>query len=264
MNQYTAFGLKISSEITLPPLPSSAFDAPDICIRQGPIDNPTFAIPTIGKFLVAGIEEIIFEPMPAASHKDIIPFILGSCLGILLQRRGNLVLHGNAITAGNQCVIFIGPSGAGKSTLAGGFLRQGYSILSDDLCVITPEHQVLPGYPQIKLWRDSAQMLGYDCSGLEPVFQRQDKFAIPIADNFTGSAKPLKQIYVLAPFEQTPFSSLKSLIDNTYRLTFIESSEERAKHLLQCQSILTNIPLKSLSHRAPLDDVNFYKALVLN
>ncbi len=274
---YQAFGQHILSDIELPELLPEKFGKIDLQIKchpgldpgsragprlEGRGDKQGFSIPTIAHFELPDTQNIYVYPEPGVSESDIRPFILGTALGILLHRKDYLVLHGNVIAHGDSCTAFIGPSGAGKSTLAGQYLKQGYQILSDDLCVIQfgEQIQVMPGYPQIKLWQDSASLLSIPTQNLNTVFKRETKFAVPIAKHFCSAPKFLKKIIVLGAMG----SKLTALIQNTYRLGFLETPAERVRHLEQCQWIAKTIPIISLSHRVPLDDESCLKLLDLN
>lgn len=226
-----------------------------IKVEKLAIANPTFVISGVAKFLIHDNSHIFYE---GDDLESIWPFILGTAMGVMLQKHGYLVLHGNAIAYDGRCTVFIGPSGAGKSTLAGYFITTGAQILTDDICAIRfgihPE--VIPGYPQIKLWKDSAELLGYDVTKLKPLFKRENKFVIPLGEKFCKNPMPIQKIYVLGQEVKNPFQKLAALIQNTYRLELIESRGERARHLEQCRMLSQCIPIQSLSRLLPLEDGN--------
>jgi hypothetical protein len=150
-------------------------------------------------------------------------------LGALLLQRGNIVLHGNAISTDKKtCEIFVGDSGAGKSTLAASRYLQDDWVLADDVCVVQFNEQgqpfVLPSYPQLKLWQDSAELLGVDTAELKEVRPGQNKFALPIKDRFIAEPLPLKAINELtAEHEELKgLQKLPALTRNTYRYFFVE------------------------------------------
>lgn len=235
----------------------------DIKIEHAIITNPTFSIPGVAKFLIPDDSHIFYE----GNNLDAIrPFIMGTAMGILLQKRGYLVLHGNAIVREDHCIVFIGPSGAGKSTLTGLFMQAGYQILTDDVCAIKfmPNPEVIPSYPQIKLWKDSAELLGYDTAKLKPLFERENKFIIELDGQFCRKPKPIRKIYVLGGQTNNRLQKLAALIQNTYRLQFIETHGERARHLEQCQMLLKHIPVQSLSPPPLPEGANFLHRWDLN
>jgi len=74
--------------------------------------------------------------------------------------------------------------------------------------------QVLPGYPQIKLWADSAELLERPTDGLRRVRQELAKFALPAADRLADRPAPLHAIYALRP-HNGPELHLEPLQDST-------------------------------------------------
>jgi len=158
---------------------------PDVCISVGRVSptglpQPACAglyyqtapgqfclhVPDIARFHVTDGHSIVVAPEAEADTHSIRLYLLGSCMGALLHQGQLLVLHGMAMRVGEQVVIFAGPSGNGKSTPAAFHQRQ-YEILTDEVCVITAAGQVIPSYPQIKLWHDAATRLGIDISPLQ-------------------------------------------------------------------------------------------------
>jgi len=80
----------------------------------------------------------------------------------ILNNRGEVVLHGSAVTIGGRGLAFVGRSGSGKSTLVAGFARSGAAILTDDgLMVREDDGQfvIVPSYPEGRLWPDTADAL---------------------------------------------------------------------------------------------------------
>lgn len=64
--------------------------------------------------------------------------VLHHALAHLLGGRGRLLLHAAAVAREGRAVLLTGPTGAGKSTTAYGAWRAGWSVLADDLVVISP------------------------------------------------------------------------------------------------------------------------------
>jgi len=77
---------------------------------------------------------------------QVAPFMLASLLG----PRGRFVLHAGAIQRDGCAVLVLGDSGAGKSTLVLGALRDGWSVLADDLVIVRshPSAVVVSGIPK--------------------------------------------------------------------------------------------------------------------
>lgn len=177
--QYTAFGLRIASELKLPELVLSASGAAeDVIIRQADLtawsdqleqtnyviqgERFVLQIPGTAIFAVREGREIEVCPYPGADMDTVRLFLLGSCMGILLMQRRIFPIHGSAVVIGGKAYAFVGESGAGKSTLAAAFRQAGYLMVSDDVIAVkatASEPIVYPAYPQQKLGLDSLLQL---------------------------------------------------------------------------------------------------------
>jgi hypothetical protein len=263
--RYRAFSLCLESDIPLSELCPYDGEKIDVHISlcSGPIVANSFElidfyIPSVGHFYIHAGKYIWVWPDPNAHLNHLKLFILGSCMGAILHQRGNLVLHGNAVEIGDSCSVFLGPSGNGKSTLAGAFIKQGYRVLTDDICAISFQHgipYVIPGYPQIKLWRDSAETLGQDLSKLNSIYDRSDKFALPIADSFANQSLPIQQIIILNTWKEqrielkqiTGIHQFQAIFGNTYRQNFIRRIKQDQRYFELCNQLVHQIPIFSLT-----------------
>lgn len=219
---YSCFGLRLNSPILLPELSegSARLPGPDaVEITFAPIasDQPAPAegmlvrrLPdggafleqrNVGRFLVREGRQIVIDPAPGVSRRDLRLYLLGTVLGMLLHQRGVLPLHANAIVVDGQAVAFAGASGAGKSTLAAHFQRADFEVLCDDVCAVTFDGAMQPfawpGSRNIKLWRDALDMFGQDSAQLSPVMDSMDKFQLPVVAEAEAPPKPLKLLYVI-------------------------------------------------------------------
>jgi len=260
MNSYKAFGLYISSELFFPELAAASFSVPDVIIRRGcvpdELQQPLFCgaryqaapnefllnVETVAKFYVRQGKEIIIESKPGIDEDSVRLFLLGSAMGALLHQRGFFVLHGNAIAINDTCTVVTGHSGAGKSTLAAAFYQQGYRILADDVCAVSMETgvpMVIPGFPQLKIWKDVADKLQLSTEGLRRVRPQVEKYALPTRDSFKHDPLPLSTLCILgchngdaieldAPSGLQKFGVLK---EHTYRYHFLRGLGLLSGHL---------------------------------
>lgn len=134
-------------------------------------------------------------------------FVLSEALGMVLFQRNLFLLHGSAVKTGTKATIFIGRPGAGKSTTVSAFAQQKHTVLSDDLTVIWfdghGQPYVLPGFPELKIWENAVDNLGFDKSLLQPAFEGHNKFLYQQSVvNFPVEPVPLEQIIIL----QRPYS----------------------------------------------------------
>jgi hypothetical protein len=246
-HHYRVFGLSVASDLPCPELlPGPTADA-DITFRYGDVpewlDNPADSgarwqtapglyllnLPRLARFLVRDGREVLIMPRPEVSEDRLRTFLLSACLSILLHQRKLFALHCSAVQMSGGAVLFSGNSGMGKSTLAGAFLERGCKLLADDMLALTFDDGdqliVLPGFPQVKLWADSARALGRSTDGLRRVMPEYERFIAAEPDRFDPRPAPLRAIYflrthnqagfLLEPLEHTP--RFNALLDNTWQ-----------------------------------------------
>ena len=274
---YSCYGLIIQSDLALPELigletepdtPSDVTITLDEVSAAGLCDGKQLGpylwvsdtalwleVPHVARFLVVDGQRIVIQPASGIDEDSVRVFLLGSGMGALLFQRGLLVLHGNAIRIGDQCMICVGHSGAGKSALAAGFLKRGYDILADDVAPIDSNVRALPGFPRIKLWQDTANRLGVDTAGLRRIRPELEKFNYPLNNRFTDRPLPVRWIYLLGThrdpdihFETiSGFERFSPLLENTYRVQFLQSLPLKATHMKNCCDLAGRIHLSRVT-----------------
>lgn len=211
MNSYRISGLSVRSDIALPGLlPGPSSGGTDVTIRQGAVpaelDSPKtcgrnwqsrddvilFRARNVARFLVTAGRQIAFEPENGSAAEDVAIFLVGTVFGFLLHQRRHIVLHASAVNVGGKAVLFCGASGAGKSTLAAALNREGFSLLSDDLCAIRIDGEKGPMVPpdgrQLKLWAATIDQLDLAHGKGLPVRKGLEKFYVTPGE---VSAEPL-------------------------------------------------------------------------
>lgn len=275
---YSAYNLTIQSELALTelqvvatPMPDAE---PDIHIKFGAINpsglsdgqqlgpflwvNPTslwLQVPHVARFLVTSGNEIRIDPEPGIDEDSLRVFLLGSAFGALLFQRGYLVLHGNAIRIGDQCMVCVGHSGAGKSTLAAGFMQRGHEILADDVVPVDVDCRALPGFPRIKLWQDVADKLAIDTQDLRRIRPNTEKFNLPVASEGANVPLPIRWVYILGSdhiddLRIEPIQGMQRfqpLHNNTYRVSFLKGMALKKEHLQLCGKLAGKIRLARIT-----------------
>lgn len=276
---YTAYGLEIHACLPLPELlPGEAGRQVDVTIRTGTLTPPPTELLTegryahadsqeaylfweeVGQFIVKNGREVIFDPHPNAPEQVLRLFLLGSVLAMVLHQRGYLALHASAVALENRVIAFVGQKGFGKSTTAAAFHACGHTLLTDDMVAIdiaAPQPLVLPGFPQFKLWPESAQFLGDDpalLSSLVPV-SGFEKRARPVRDGFAKTPLPLHAIYLLDDGdypEIEPIPAARAFVELLPHWQIARLGLQPAEilklreYVLKCSRLLNTIPTFAL------------------
>ncbi|MFD0697811.1 aldolase [Paenibacillus sp. GCM10027628] len=275
-NTYKAFGMHVSSEIPLPELMQSEGleHSEDLVITM---DNLTqrwdemvddgnnfiaqndvflFKIPDTAIYCMEKGSKITVSPLPGADIDKVRLFLLGTCMGATLLQRRVLPLHGSAVVIDGKAYAFVGESGAGKSTLAAAFGQKGYQLLTDDVIAVTLNPElgmaiVHPAYPQQKLWQQSMDHFGLQSNQFSPIFQEENKFAVPVFSNFHQTEIPLAGVFELTKSENdtismTPMNSLEkiyALMRHTYRGSLITKMGLQQWHFTMTAAIAGQIQM---------------------
>ena len=262
-----AYGLGIASEIPLLELsPGCAVADVRVSVENLADYRPASPDSVIcdlrhlgsGTFLIEHGNSILVDPLPEAEERVVRLHLLSFALTALLRQRGFLVLHGSALARDGHAVAFLGSSRSGKSTIAGMLLSRGYQLLADDMvaipCTETTTHElmVVPGFPQVKLWPDSAAVIGQDPALLNRLHPLREKRDWRISSAFAHEATPLDHIYVLSngPAVQVerlgPQEAVRELIRHTARIAFLPLADA-ATHLRQCAVLVDRVPVSRLT-----------------
>ena len=217
---YKAYSFSMQSSFPIPELlPSIQSNTTDVVIKMAPIPgledclqttsrciqvNPhqfLLNIDQVAHFLIEDGKSIIIEPYEGVTDVEIRLYLLGSAFGVLMHQRGLLPVHGSAIIHQQKAILFCGRPGIGKSTLAAGFIKKGFKILADDICVVTLDQRndpmVHPGYPQMKLWTDSLRKLDYQIHPALTSRSKPKKYSLPLNLEFSHDPVGLAGIYII-------------------------------------------------------------------
>ena len=225
MYSYKAFGLKILSEIELPELSDGdGGETFDLQIKSGTFDLPplqntqlfrrgiqaTFASDTdenlylhwegIAAFKATNGNLLTVNPL-IDDNNLISLFTVSEAIGLILFQRGLFLLHASAVQVGSEAWCFMGTPGAGKSTTAAAFIKAGCKLLSDDLTAIGFDSdglaQIIPAYPQLKIWDKTVNGLDYAKVDMSPVSEGVNKFSYQPKADFPQEPVRLGAIFFL-------------------------------------------------------------------
>ncbi|WP_052055287.1 hypothetical protein [Myxosarcina sp. GI1] len=236
MYSYIAYGLRITSGIFLPELLSnnSGEGRVDVTIGFGFLNPPPLQATSSecychiskqeaylywkdgGTFLVRNGCEIVIEAIPNVSEQVLRIYLLGAALGLLLHQRGLMTLHASTVMVNGEAIAFVGDRGWGKSTTIGAMMNRGHLTLSDDVTAIDLNQPfsplVLSGFPQIKLWCDSAISLGHQLESLPRLHPDFEKRVQRFNRGFVSTVVPLKCIYILSLGANIEIESMSSSV----------------------------------------------------
>ena len=279
MYSYSAYGLGITSTLVLPELVESQ-RRPDVQIRLDAVDRlppagtyvgetswwtadrACFSIPDLGTLLVQYGREIILDPLANVDESVYRLFILGAAVGVLLHQRGFLVLHASAIVLGGGAVVFIADKGMGKSTMVGTMHNRGHILMADDIVAIDPKPdipQAYPGFPQLKLWPESAEELCESPDELPLVRPDLTKRSRILDHGFAVESMPLKRVLVLADGDEDaieplpPQMAFMSLVQHSYSLGILKATGTQASHFAQAIRVAKLVPVMRLKRRRQME-----------
>ncbi|MDQ6421402.1 ATP-binding cassette domain-containing protein [Paenibacillus sp. LHD-117] len=228
------------------------------------VDNGRFLfhVPETAVYSVADGTHIALTPYPAADEAKIRLFLLGTCMGVLLVQRGILPLHGSAVVIDGKVYAIVGESGAGKSTLAAAFARAGYPLMTDDVIAVALTDDaalVHSSYPQQKLWEESIEQLGLHDRDYSSIYQRVNKYAVPIRSRFCREALPLAGIVELVKSDEPEPSiqacnrleGLHALYVHTYRNSLLHLMNRQQWQFQSIARLASELPVYRL--RRPAD-----------
>ncbi len=252
--QYLMYGLRVESDIDLPGWPRAAGEAPaNVTIRhrslpmdrspgapytaQGVLENDRvdLYIRGVGAYCAADGTRIDVDPDPSAAPEDVLLYLTGAMLGVILHLRGAYPLHASCVTLGpgGGGIAFAGPSGAGKSTLVSAFLDRGGGLVTDDVAVLfqteAGQTHAWPGARRVKLDDGSLTVLKRpkgDGRGLERAGGNRGKFHVAVEGALLPPT-PVAKVYILheeeGPVRTENLSgvdAVAALVEHTYLLGY--------------------------------------------
>ena len=123
-------------------------------------------------------------------------YILGYGMSMLALQRDMLPIHCSVVADEKGAVLIAGESGSGKSTATTAFLKEGYTLMADDMAWVDGEN-VYPAFPYQKLCRDVVEREGYDPEELIYIDEQKDKFLARYRGEFLTEARPMKGFILL-------------------------------------------------------------------
>lgn len=270
---YTAFGLQVESELTLPlldPAPSESGD-PDVTVTRGDVTGATtdwgdedhhyvdesefYVSYGVGDTMVRDGREIRVDPAADAPMDIVRRLVVGPLFNYLLAQREYLVLHASTVQVGDVAVAFLGDSGDGKSTTATAFLAAGHRILSDDIAAVPSGDgppTVQPGYPALKLDPDAVAALAPDLDDRPAETVETPRRFHHVPGEWNPTPVPLARVYLLEDGPGPDVLSLPAgrqcmaLVENTYTRGAFGLREIPTTNFEQCATVADAVSVKRL------------------
>lgn len=271
--RYRLYNLIIDSDLELALLPKDDGEGgADLVVRQGRVafDLPNalhevswyqvgreafvVEIQKVARFKVCQGRHVTIERFFGAGDNEVALYLLGSVIAGALLQRDVFLLHACAVAADSGAILIAGEPGAGKSTLTAALVRQGYRLVADDVCLLTIKDgraMVHPGYPYIKLWSDSLDLLDISAHGLSRVQSGENKFYWPVGAFFGDAPQPVDAFFELASGDgaEVVLSKLSgvdrilTLIRNGYRGEFLQFIGSHKANIVYWTAVAGRFPL---------------------
>ena len=222
-------------------------------------DMADFEVSTAG-------DRITCRPVARLPRSTLRHLLLDQVLPLALSRSGRLVLHASAVHIPRLgSVAFVGPTGCGKSTIAAALGLRGCQVLTDDCLVVdhcvTSEKKrgslAVPGYPGLRLWRDSARGLGLEPDAAASVAHYTAKRRlVTAAVKFRTSPSPICALFVLGQRRRPTESARTRALGSRDRFmslapyTYVMDVEDRRQLSQMFRSLATlaaHVPIARLS-----------------
>lgn len=242
---------EVSSQIlqgqVLMPKPGVAEQIAAFC--WGNKDEVWLDIPNVAKFYLTA-QQIIVE-QAAESDPDLLQvYMQGYALGIQAMLAGKLVLHATTLSLNDKAIILCGSSGSGKSTLAAALLARGYTLVSDEVTVLDQNGLVQPGFDDIKLWHDAAEVLALPAQQTQPIRSAINKFYYRPQQQVAAPVRPAV-VYVLGTDNRIPaeltevtgFAKFEPLRSQYYRPFLVKPLQLDTLYLQLSGKFLGALPL---------------------
>lgn len=273
---FSAYGLQIQSEIDLLLPQIDISNRQDVNIRFGEVDqidhyraidgvwyqhyqNTTkLRWDRIGSYNISNGSDVCIMPLEPVNHVNIRQPLLGTIMAVVMQQRGDLVLHGSAVLINGKAIIFCGNKGQGKSTLAAYLASQGCSIISDDVCALNYDKKsisIRPAFPRIKLYEDALNYLGNTSEKYVKVHPDVPKYICEMDGSFVNRSCKVGSIYILENGDELEIEplhgveSMKQILAHTMVNRFPENQpiKLREEVFVKASLLLQQVPVYRLT-----------------
>lgn len=277
MYDYRGFGLHIRSEIEFPELVPCSFQTADVTIRLGKVPDGLQAPETIEMVGVAMNPEeyllnvlrvagyyaahgttVTVEPYPGADEASIRYFLLSNAMAAIVHQRDQLPLQASGIFHKDGIILLCGVTGTGKSTALKALQAKGYSVFTDEVCILPapgPEEKTvtaIPAYPVMYLWKDSLAKLDIPAEKANRLRPHLPRYGIFYHSLFNPEPGPVRQIFLLHTShlinetevrKLTPLEAFREIQFTTHRYEQVNAMRKREVHFSRLSALLGSVPV---------------------
>ena len=282
---YTAYDLRISSEIELPELEICKRDLKadlSICLALVPefIDpiNKADYCQSNGESILINFPGILRALVDTKGTRiqlqaldsnalSVRCILFSSVFAAVLYTRKFFLMHAAGQIFKNKVYAFAGQSGAGKSTLCASLTSRGYLSLSDDLLALSSEtsyQKVSPGVPRLRLNTNSLQQLNQDPKDFIQMPLQPEKSGRVGAKQCVTNSLVLLHLVILEKasvdklvLEQvTGIEKVLLLHQHGFRNEIAELIFSKREYMAICSSIASQIRVSRIRRPAASDSIN--------
>lgn len=229
-----------------------------------------FNIDNVAQYKVIKGNIILVDPYPNSNMNEVVKFIMGSALGLLLFKRNIIAIHGGALTRNNNGIIISGNIGSGKTTTIANLIKKGYRFLSDDVSSIIKNkngiYHVYNCIPQQKLCKNTAEQFGYKIDKLYKIDKIKDKYLSPNIPNFTTSPQELKFLFYLdicnnsnnkvTCEEINGIDKFNIIFSNIFRKEYIPIEFINGTYIKECLNLANSISVYKINRPQHVNSIN--------
>jgi hypothetical protein len=221
-------------------------------VRKGELD---IDLPGVARYRITGGKRIEIALMPGADRGSAEFFLMSTPFAALIHQRGEFALHASAVLSplSGKALLISGVSGAGKSTTAAALAKRGWIVINDDVSRITlqrNEPMVWPGFANLKLWRQSCQLLNLDNTTLARTRGGKEKYLWPGKTAIGAEGAPIGAMLELVQPTEPPGAPeriagrevLEAYFSNTFRPRLVAGLGCNLTHFQHASRLAATVP----------------------
>jgi hypothetical protein len=179
--------------------------------------------------------------------------IWGTPIALCFMGPGRLSIHAASVDVGGQGLLLAAPGTFGKTTLAGGFLKMGHRVLSDDVacCALGDQAEVLPGPAVLRLRRDVYEAVEFPGTIVADRTATKVCLSLQGAQRGAGAPVPLRGIALLHKGEGKPTLARVAPHEAVRDLLMLTSNLllDRASAFEDVTALVNTVPVWRLDRR---------------